>query len=40
MTAILPASLKVVAQGAFARCKNLRTVRVNEGLEVLGTDEY
>ena len=35
-----PASLKTVAQAAFAGCKNLKTVKFNEGLEVLGTDEY
>ena len=35
-----PASLKVVAQGAFACCKSLKIVTLNEGLEILGTDEY
>ena len=36
----LPPSLRVVAQGAFASCKSLRSVKFSEGLEVLGTDEY
>ena len=35
----LPASLRTVAQGAFAECKCLRTAVLNEGLEVLGTDD-
>ena len=36
----LPASLRTIAQGAFYKCKSLRTVKFSEGLEVLGTDEY
>ena len=32
-----PASLRTISQGAFAECKNLKTVKFNEGLEVLGT---
>ena len=36
----LPQSLRVLAQAAFAMCKNLKTVVLNEGLETLGTDEY
>ena len=36
----LPASLRKIAQGAFYKCKNLRTVKFNTGLEVLGRDEY
>ena len=36
----LPASLRTVAQAAFAKCKSLRTVKFNEGLEALGADEY
>ena len=36
----LPASLRKIAQGAFAGCKNLKTVTFKDGLEVLGTDEY
>ena len=35
-----PASLRTIAQGAFNGCKSLKTVKFNEGLEVLGTDEY
>lgn len=35
-----PASLRTVAQEAFACCKNLASVKFNDGLEVLGTDEY
>ena len=31
---------RVLAQAAFAMCKNLKTVVLNEGLEALGTDEY
>ena len=36
----LPASLRTVAQDVFSGCKNLRTAKFSEGLEVLGTDEY
>ena len=35
-----PTSLRTIGQGAFAKCKSLRTAKLNEGLEVLGTDEY
>ena len=35
---ILPRSLRVLAQAAFARCKGLKTVVLNEGLETLGTE--
>ena len=35
----LPASLRTIAQGAFAECWHLRTVELGEGLEVLGTNE-
>lgn len=35
-----PASLRVVSQAAFARCKNLKTVKFSDGLEVLGEDRY
>lgn len=35
-----PATLRTIAQGAFAKCESLKTVSLNEGLEVLGTDEY
>ena len=31
-----PASLRTIDHGAFYKCKNLRTVRFGEGLEVLG----
>lgn len=37
---VFPATLKTIAQGAFAKCSNLKTAKFNEGLEVLGTDEY
>ena len=37
---MLPASLRTIAQGAFYKCESLKTVKFNEGLEVLGTDEY
>lgn len=36
----LPGSLRVVAQGAFARCASLRTAEFCEGLEALGTVKY
>lgn len=35
-----PASLRVIGQGAFAECKSMREVRLNEGLETIGKDEY
>ena len=35
----LPASLRTVSQCAFIKCRNLRTVKFREGLEVLGTDK-
>ena len=35
-----PASLRTIAQAAFAECKSLKTVKFNDGLEVLGTHEY
>ena len=37
---VLPVSLRTIAQGAFHKCENLKTVKFSEGLEVLGTDEY
>lgn len=37
---MLPASLRVIAQGALSECKNLKSVKFGEGLEVLGTDEH
>ena len=33
----LPASLRTISQGAFVECKNLKTAKFSEGLEVLGT---
>ena len=36
---MFPASLRTISQGAFAKCKNLTTVTLNEGIEVLGTNE-
>lgn len=35
----MPQSVRVIHQGAFYRCSNLTKVVLNEGLEVLGTDE-
>lgn len=35
----LPASLRTVAQGAFARCTCFGAVKFSKGLEVLGMDE-
>ena len=37
---VLHASLRTIAQGAFAMCDNLKTVVLSEGLSVLGTNEY
>ena len=39
-TAMLPASLRTVCQGVFAKCECLKTVRFGEGLEVLGDSKY
>ena len=36
---IFPQSLRVLAYATFARCAHLNTVILNEGLEVLGTEE-
>lgn len=36
----LPASLSTIAQGAFAKCESLKTVKFSEGLKALGTSEY
>ena len=36
----LPLSARTIAQAAFAECKSLKTAKLNEGLEALGTDEY
>ena len=35
----LPSSTRVVCREAFAECKQLSSVNLNEGLEVLGTAE-
>ena len=35
---VFPASLRMLSQGAFARCKFLANAKFEEGLEVLGTD--
>ena len=32
--------MKEIGSTAFCRCTNLKRVVLNEGLEVLGTDEY
>ena len=37
---VAPRSLRTIRQGAFYNCRNLKYVQLNEGLEVLGTDEY
>ena len=36
----IPSSVRTIHQSAFCLCKNLRYAMINEGLEVLGTDEY
>lgn len=38
-TIIFPSMLRTVRQAAFCEVKSLRKVVLNEGLEVLGTDE-
>lgn len=35
---VTPASLREIGAEAFNGCKRLQTVRLNEGLEMLGTD--
>lgn len=37
---ILPDSVRTVSQGAFCGCKDLKKVVLNEGLEVLGSEEH
>lgn len=32
--------MRIIHQGAFCKCQNLKKVVFNKGLEVLGTDEY
>ena len=39
-TIIFPKTVRVVRQGAFYSVKSLKSVVLNEGLEMLGTDEY
>ena len=39
-TIILPKMVRTVRQGSFCKAKQLRVAILNEGLEVLGTDEY
>ena len=34
-----PPSLRVVSQATFCECKKLKQVTLNEGLEILGTEE-
>ena len=38
-TMIFPEMVKTVRQGAFRGVKSLKSVVLNEGLEVLGTDD-
>lgn len=35
----IPGSLKTLAQGAFAMCKNLKKVSFDDGLRMLGTNK-
>lgn len=37
---VLPASLRVLSQGAFSACGHLRTVQFGEGLETIGAQQY
>ena len=39
-TMIFPTTVRTVRQGSFCSAFPLRSVVLNEGLEVLGTDEY
>ena len=36
----MPLSVQVICQSAFCKCQSLRSARLNEGLEILGTNEY
>lgn len=36
---VLPSSIRIVCGQAFAKCEKLRSVYLNEGLEVLGAEE-
>ena len=38
-SAVFPASLRTVAQGAFSKCKSLKSVTVKKGLEFIGTND-
>ena len=35
-----PRALRTIRQSAFQDCKSLKRVQLNEGLEVLGTDDH
>ena len=39
-TIILPKMVRTVRQGSFCKVQQLRVAVLNEGLEVLGTEEY
>ena len=39
-TIIFPSTIRTVRQGAFSKAPSLRAVILNEGLKILGTDEY
>lgn len=36
----MPKCMVTISQGAFFDCKSLKRATLNEGLKVLGTDEY
>ena len=38
-TVIFPETVRTVRQGAFCKIQSLKAVILNEGLEILGTDE-
>lgn len=37
---VAPRALRIIRQSAFKNCKSLKHVQLNEGFEVLGTDDY
>ena len=37
---VTPPSVRTIRQGAFCKCPCIQSVTLNEGLEVLGTDEH
>lgn len=37
---VFPSTLRKVSQGAFVCCEGLEDVEINEGLEVLGADDF